>query len=230
MKTLTLARDVLSNPEQLIADDPGQLARIAPGLLGLTLIGGGLFGVAVGSYHGGWQLGFAALKMPAVLLAPVVVTVPALRALHAGPDGPASLTIAGLAALVGAARVAILSTAAVPLIWLFFSLSPGYRPATLLMAATLAVVGLPGLCTIGSALAPAGRRRIGAMLGTIGLVGIVIAQTGWLLRPFVVTPDAPLTLLCPIADDVLTGIGRRVVGDVPFSVDGVPVDCAVERP
>jgi hypothetical protein len=223
-----LAAAVLARPERLLdaADDPAALARLASPLLLLTVLGAGLFGVVVGSFDGGWQLAWAALKMPLVLLVPAVVTVPALRALHARDGGPASLRRTGLAALVAAARVAILCTAAAPLVWLVYSLHPPYTIAILMLAGGLGLCGLPGLLFLGRAFSPGGRGGVAAVAATVLLVGVVIAQTGWLLRPFVVTPGARVTLLCPRAGDVFSGLGNRLGHGVPVDDDGVPRDCA----
>ncbi|MFH1469971.1 MAG: hypothetical protein ABIO70_36640 [Pseudomonadota bacterium] len=224
-----LAAAVLARPHDLLtsADDPQALGRLAGPLLGLTALGAGLFGLVVGSFDGGWQLLWAALKMPLVLLVPVVITVPALRALHASDGPPVSLPRTGLAALVGSARVAILTTALAPLLWLVYSLQPPYTLALLLMAGGLSLCGLPGLVFVGRALRPAGRGSFGAVAATVLLVGVVIAQTGWLLRPFVVTPGAQLTVLCPRSGDVLSGLLQRLRGRVSVDEAGIPTDCAV---
>jgi hypothetical protein len=224
-----LAAQVLSRPHDLLAraDDPQVLGRLAGPLLGLTALCAGLFGLVVGTFDGGWQLLWATFKMPLVLLVPVIVTVPALRALHAADGQPVSLPRAGLAALVGSARVAILTTALAPLLWLVYSLQPPYTLALLLMAGGLSLCGLPGLIFVGRALRPAGRGSFAAVTATVLLVGVVIAQTGWLLRPFVVTPGARLTVLCPRSGDVFSGLLQRIDGHVAVDGDGIPTDCTV---
>jgi len=219
----TLAAAVLAHPHRLLDDDGAALSRLAGPLLLLTTLCAALFGLVVGCYDGGWQLLWAALKLPAVLLLPLVVTVPALRALHARDGEPAGLRRTGLAALVAIARVAILCTAAAPLLWLVYSLHPPYALAILLLAGGLGLCGLPGLTFLGRAL---GSGRFAPTAATVLLVGVVIAQTGWLLRPFVVTPGAEVTLLCPRAGDVFSGLGVRLFGRVRVDDAGVPRDCA----
>lgn len=68
--------------DQLLRDRAGVLERIAQRralpalarvLLATLAIGAAMFGVAVGSYRGGVQLAFAALKVPLVLIATAVV-------------------------------------------------------------------------------------------------------------------------------------------------------------
>lgn len=197
-----------------------------PRLLALVLLGAGLFGLAVGTYRGGIQLALSAFKMPFVLLSPLLVTLPALRVLHSTKGSQVSSRRAGMAALVGSARVAILASALVPLVWLLYSLQPPYRASLLFMAASLVLVGIPGLFTVGRALAPRGKPVLGASLLTVGLCGLVIAQSGWLLRPFVVTPGARVSILCPIQEDVFTGLLRRIGGEVALREDGAAFDCA----
>jgi len=193
------------------------------------VMGAGLFGATVGSYDGEWQLLYAAVKLPLVLLLAAVVSLPALRMLHAREGRPVSVWRAGLATLVGCARVALLSTALVPLYWLIYSLDPPYVLAILMLAGGLSLVGLPGLVTVARALSPQGRLRFGPTVATVALLGLVMAQTGWILRPFVVTPGAQLTVLCPRSGDVFMGLANRLRGDVPVAPNGTPRDCAARE-
>lgn len=233
---LSLAVEVLARPAALIEAlsgdhlDPARATwtrGAIPRLLALVFLGAGLFGLAVGTYRGGIQVALSALKMPFVLLSPLLVTLPALRVLHSSQEGEVSPRRAGMAALVGAARVAILASALVPLVWLLYSLQPPYRASLLFMAASLALVGIPGLFTVGRALAPRGKPGLSASLLTVGLCGLVIAQSGWLLRPFVVTPGARVSFLCPIQEDVFTGLLKRIDGEVALRDDGAAFDCAL---
>jgi hypothetical protein len=228
---LTLAMNVLARPDELVehARGPAAAGRLAGPLLALLILGAGLFGAIVGSYDGGMQLLFAAVKLPLVLLIAAVVTLPALRVLHALEGEPVATWRAGLAALVGLARVALLSTALVPLYWLIYSLDPPYVLAIMMLAGGLVLAGFPGLLTVARALSPGGRFRAGPTLITIALMGLVLAQTGWMLRPFVVTPGAQLTVLCPRSGDVFQGLANRLTGQVPVDADGLPRDCAARE-
>ncbi len=225
---LSIAVDVLTRPDRLVSrhEHPGSAGAVVGPLLVLLLLGAGLFGAVVGSYDGGWQLLYAGVKLPAVLLLAAVVSLPALRVLHAQEGRSVSTWRAGLAALVGCARVALLSTALAPVFWLIYSLDPPYVVAILMLASGLSLVGLPGLVTVAKALSPGGKLRFGPTLATVGLLGLVMAQSGWMLRPFVVTPGAELTVLCPRSGDVFTGLGNRLKGRVPTDADGQPRDCS----
>ncbi len=228
---LDLAVEVLTHPDRLVNryDQPGEAGTLVGPLLLLLLLGAGLFGAVVGSYDGGWQLLYAGVKLPAVLLLASVVSLPALRVLHAREGRSVSTWRAGLAALVGCARVALLSTALAPVFWLIYSLNPPYVMAILMLVGGLTLVGLPGLVTVTRALSPSGGLRFGPTIATIGLMGLVMAQSGWILRPFVVTPGAELTVLCPRNGDVVTGLGNRFRGRVPVDAQGRPRDCATRE-
>lgn len=228
---LSLAVDVLTRPERIVSrfEHPGQAGAVVGPLLILLLLGAGLFGAVVGSYDGGWQLLYAGVKLPAVLLLAAVVSLPALRVLHAQEGRSVSTWRAGLAALVGCARVALLSMALAPVFWLIYSLDPPYVLAILMLTSGLSLVGLPGLVTVARALSPGGRLRFGPTLATIGLLGLVMAQSGWMLRPFVVTPGAQPTVLCPRSGDVFTGLGNRFLGRVPVDAEGHPRDCSTRE-
>jgi len=228
---LSIAVDVLTRPDRLVNrfDQPSQAGAVVGPLLILLLLGAGLFGAVVGSYDGGWQLLYAGIKLPAVLLLAAVVSLPALRVLHAQQGRSVSTWRAGLAALVGCARVALLSTALAPVFWLIYSLDPPYVLSILMLVCGLSLVGLPGLITVARALSPGGRLRFGPTLATIALLGLVMAQSGWILRPFVVTPGAELTMLCPRSGDVVTGLSNRLRGRVPVDTEGHPRDCATRE-
>ena len=228
---LQLGREILAHPEQTVerGSNPADMAALIPRLLTLIFCGAGLFGLAVGSYHGGWQLLYATIKMPLVLLVPLLVTLPALRALYAQPGRPVSTARAAMAGLVGTARVAVLSTALVPLLWLLFSLQAPYPLAILAMAGGLALVGLPGLAAIGRSLAPDGAAGSPTRAATLLLVGLTIPQTGWLLRPFVVLPGARLSLLQPVCQDVFHGLADHGLGRVRADEQGLPSNCAPQQ-
>ncbi len=195
----TLTTRLLRAPDALV--DERDLERLAPALLTITALGAGTFGLVVGSYRGGVQLLYAAVKSPALLLVPVLVALPALHALTGGSVPWRRLALGGL---VGMARAAVLAAAAGPALWLLYSVSPDYHLSILAMAVTLAACGLPGLAVV-ARLVP-GKQRIAAFLTTTLVLGLVLAQTGWLLRPWIARPTAEVSFLRPIEGDVLSSI------------------------
>lgn len=212
--TLAIAATLLRDPASLIAraDDPDDLAHIAPRTLAIGVIGAALFGITVGSYHGGLQVPYAAVKMPLLFGLPMIASLPAVRSLGhlAAVDVPwPRLALAGA---IGAARTAVLAAALGPLVWLFYSLQPDYRTSVFVFVGALVLAGLPGLSVVGKVLPERAERRWAVGLASVAVLGLVTAQTGWLLRPFVVRAEAPVALLRPIESDVATSLGQTSLG------------------
>lgn len=209
--TLMVVGTLLRQPEQLLAsnDDAAErdrLALLAPKLLGITVIAAGIFGLVIGSYRGELQYLYAAIKTPALLLLPVLVGLPAIRAFHRACELEISWSRLALAALIAVARTAVLAAACGPILWLYLSLAPDYHRAILAMSACLIAVGGPGLWTLIRALPQGGRHRPLASFASLLVVGVLLAQSGWLLRPFVVRPRAEVSLLRPIEADVFSSL------------------------
>ncbi|NVB41348.1 hypothetical protein G6O69_26155 [Pseudenhygromyxa sp. WMMC2535] len=213
---LPLAGALLRAPERLVgarAAEPGEaldederLAALAPKLLALTLIGAGVFGVVLGSYRGQLQYLYAGLKAPLLLLLPMLVGLPAIRAFHGACELQLSWSRLALAALLAVARTAVLAAALAPVLWLYLSLHPGYHAAILAMAMSLAVVGLPGLSTLTRCLPTGGHSRALATFASVAVLAAVLAQSGWLLRPFIVRPRAEISFLRPIEANVFSSL------------------------
>jgi hypothetical protein len=219
----SLASTLLRDPERLVdeADDPAVVAWAVPRLVAVTAASAAVFGVVVGSYRGGIQIPFAALKAPLLYGVPLLVGLPASRALFAafGAEVPWSrLSVAGLA---GVARAAVLAAALGPALWLLYSLQPGYHLAVLLMALALAVSGAPGLATVARAV-PGGRARWLGGLASLVILGLVTAQTGWLLRPFVARPNAEVTLFRAVEGDVFGSLARVPLASVEVYLPYAP--------
>lgn len=218
MHILTLAATVLRDPDALIdlADDREALGRVIPQLLLVAAVGAATFGLVIGSYRGGIQLVYAAVKMPFLLAIPVIVCLPAIRALYAACRVDAPYERLALASTVGMARTGLLAAALAPVVWLLYSVALDYHLAVLLLAGTLALAGLPGLLTVSRALPGRGEGRLLATVASIAILGATTAQTGWLLRPFVARPNGEVAFLRPIEADVassLAATGAASVGE-----------------
>jgi hypothetical protein len=212
LDTLKLAGVLLREPERLISrerDDEqirDNLAILAPRLLAITLLGAALFGTVIGSYRGEMQYLYAALKTPLLLLLPVLIGLPAIRAFHDACEIEVAWSRLALAALVSVARTSVLAAACAPVLWLYLSWHPDYHRAVLAMAACLVLVGIPGLLTLIASLPEGGRQRPLASMASVVVLGVVLAQSGWLLRPFVVRPRAEVTLLRSVEADVFSSL------------------------
>jgi len=175
-----------------------------------------IFGLVIGSYRGELQYLYAALKTPALFLLPVLIGLPAIRAFHGACDLEVSWSRLALAALTSVARTAVLAAACGPVLWLYLSLHPNYHEAILAMSACLLAVGAPGLWTLTRALPTGGRNRALASFASVMVLGVLLAQSGWLLRPFVVRPTAEVSFLRPIEADVFSSLAstrRAAAGD-----------------
>ncbi len=216
MRLLTCATALLRDPVALIDDpDPrAALGRLAGPLLGITALGAGVFGAVVGSYRGGLQLFYAAVKMPALLLLPVVLSLPAIRAFLRASELEVSAPWVALAALAGTARAAILAAALGPVLWLYYSITPDYHAAVMAMVVGLGLAGLPGIGTVLRALPSGGSQRWLAAAGAAVILGLTTAQSGWLLRPFIARPTAEVAFLRPIESDIFSGLAHTASASV----------------
>ncbi|MEN0061537.1 MAG: hypothetical protein AAGA48_05265 [Myxococcota bacterium] len=207
---LTLLTAMLRDPSAVVQrmDAEGRFAVDGPRLLAFTVVGAALFGAVVGSYRGGLQVAFAALKMPVLLLLPGLVLLPALRALWAlGGGVEVSYRRLAAAALVGSARSAVLAAAMGPILWLLWPML-GYHTAILWFCGVLAVAGAAGL-TVVSRLVDGGLHAPVRLAG-LALVGALSMQSGWMLRPFVARPNTDVALVRPIEDDVFSSLGTTM--------------------
>ena len=112
---------------------------------------------------------------------------------------------------------------AAPALWLLYSMSPDYHLAVLCMAAGLAAAGLPGLATIAGSIPEARSFRL-ATLGSVLVLGLVTAQTGWVLRPFVARPTADVALFRPVEGDIVGSLVR-----IPLASVGIYPEYETER-
>lgn len=208
---LGLGGDLLRAPESVVAQasDAASFAWLAPRVLGIALIGAVVLGAVAGSYRGGVQIGFAAVKMPLLFLVPLVVALPAVRAVYglAGVELPSRrLALAGLVAM---ARTSLVAAAMAPAVWLAYDSGLGYHAAIVALAGVLLLAGAAGLPSVAAVVT--GRRTLAttaAALGSLVVLGLVTAQTGWVLRPFVARPTAEVTFVRPIEGDVFGSLVR----------------------
>jgi hypothetical protein len=192
------ASPILRDIDQVLRDSAAILERIRdsrdlPGLaramLLAILLGGAVFGAALGGYRGGAQIAYAALKLPLVILFTAAICAPALTAVNAALGRPSNLrsdlalvlTSLGLGSLVIAAEA--------PVIILAGMLGVGYHDVALLTVGCCAVGGLAGLVFLIRGLSMSERRgRFSAALALLAVFGLAGAQMTWTLRPYLVRP------------------------------------------
>jgi hypothetical protein len=184
----------------LLRDREAVLARIGRGvelpalirtMLATIAIAMAVVGAALGSYHGGIQIAYAAIKMPLVLLGTAVVSAPALTAIG-GALGRRSRLASDLALVITAlAFGALLLAATTPLLLLARALEVSYHRMILLSVAVFAVAGIAALQLICRGIAregaPGWRTAIAGLCLVFSLVG---GQLAWALRPYLVRPRA----------------------------------------
>jgi hypothetical protein len=193
---IALMNRLLRSPAEVAKDcreDRDIVPVVASALLAIAL-SALLFGAAVGSWRGGEQIAYAALKLPLVTVGTLVVCVPAFHAIAAVFGRPWSLRSAVSLMLVAGARFSLVLLAATPVIWLTINLGASYDVVKLLASLAYSLGGLAALTLILRGLGP-GPGRIATVLTFIGVFLLVGGQTAWILRPYIGTPgDRNVTL------------------------------------
>jgi hypothetical protein len=196
----TPARVSLGTVDLLLRDRPLLLSRIAGGDVGAILrtmiatiaIAMAIVGAALGSYRGGVQIAYAAIKLPIVLLATAALAAPALTAIGVALGRPARLA-ADLALVMSAlAFGALLLCACTPLIMLARALDVSYHDMILVTVGLFGFAGLASLRIVVGALAR--ERAPGTWPAIVGLCIVFVlvgGQLAWALRPYLVRPRAP---------------------------------------
>ncbi|MBL4687060.1 MAG: hypothetical protein JKY37_20865 [Nannocystaceae bacterium] len=212
----TCAR-LLREPVSLGRGDPRvSLEKYGPLLLAVAVVSAAVFGGVVGTYRGGVQLVFAAVKLPLLWLIPILVTLPAVRALHRVCGVDVDYGQVALAALVGTARAALVLAVASPALWLLYSLHVGYHVAVLALCGSLVAAGGVGLHTTARILPGSGAGKAVANMLAVAAVGVVFAQSGWVLRPFIARPRAEVSFMRTVESDVFSSVAaswRSARGD-----------------
>lgn len=205
---LNLALNTLRDPRGVVDEHEtaADLGRLAGPCLAVAGVGLAVLGAVAGSMRGDLQVAFAALKLPVLFLLPLLVALPAVHAILGACGVRVSWTRLGAAGLVAMARSGVIAIGVSPILWLLLSFGPSYRLAVLLFCATVALVGLPGPVTIARIVPGKGLMRWAAALATGAVITVAMAQSGWMLRPFVSAPDQELVFLRPVEDDVVHGL------------------------
>jgi len=186
-------------------DDPTPAVRT---LLLTAIVASMALGAGIGSYRGGWQILFAALKLPVVELLTAGICAPALIALNRSVHGDTSPRRDVGLILVALAFATLVAAGLAPLLLLAGSWGLDYHRAVLLLVGICLVSGALGLSVFLSGLRGQdvpGRTIVGVIM--VGLLGLVGSQMTWVLRPYLVRPGTghvPFTRT--LEDDFLTSI------------------------
>jgi hypothetical protein len=209
-------RALLREPDSLVPADitPLDAQRLVPNVL-LVLLGVSCaLGAVVGSYRGGLQPLYSALKLPGVYLVPVFIGAPAVHAVVRSWDDDATWTRTAMAVLVGATRSALLAFATSPLLWIAWRTTILHFAAVRLVAVALLITGAPGLLTIARLASPTAAVSRATVFAAV-VVGMLVGQTGWWLRPFVGHRDQPVAWSAPSTGHFLKGLAVPNVHPLP---------------
>ena len=228
MSAAVLSR-LLRAPGEIAADcrEDRDLRPIAITALAAIAAGAAAFGGVLGSYRGGVQIAYAAVKVPLALLFTLAVCVPALHALAATLGRPWSIrTVIGLS-LAAAGRSSLVLLAFAPALWLILDWGTSYHAAALCAATAYGVAGLAALGVLLRGLGP-GRGRVRTALAFVALFFAVGGQTSWILRPYLVRPRTEATPFLRareggFADAVVTS-GRSALGIYDRDLEAIEAD------
>jgi hypothetical protein len=188
--------DLLRRPGDVAArcSEPASQADIAKLDLVLIVLCGALFGAAIGTYRGGLQIAFSAVKIPAATLVTLALCGPGFAVLGTAFGRRWTLRQTLALALTAGARSSLVLFALTPVLWLMINLGTSYDTVRLFAVGAYGLAGLSGLLFLLRGIGPSPGRAatIASFLSLFFLVG---AQTAWLLRPYLGDPhdaDVPL--------------------------------------
>jgi hypothetical protein len=164
-----------------------EIREIAATSLIAILVGAAAFGAVIGSFRGGVQIVYGAVKIPLVMMITLAICAPAFHAFAAclGRAWPMRSIIALTLAAAGRSSLVLLAVS--PALWLLFDLGLGYHTAALTAALTYAIAGA---AAVGILIRGLGAQA-GRLLTACAFVAVFFAvggQTSWILRPYLVRP------------------------------------------
>ena len=194
-------RPALEVIDLLLRDREAMLARIRKGndvaaimrtMIATIAVCMAIVGAALGSYRGGVQIAYAAIKLPIVLLGTAALSAPALSAIGAALGRRSRLSADLALVMASLAFGALLLAACAPLLMVGRALELDYHRMILATVAVFAIAGLAALRMVwrGVALeaAPGWRTAVAGLCLVFSLVG---GQLSWALRPYLVRPRTP---------------------------------------
>ena len=204
---------VLRNREQIFDDiaNHRSLDRMIVAMLVMGALFGGAYGLTMG-FHGGLrQAAVSAVKVPFLLVLPLLIAIPALYPFNAllGSRMRPIQTIA--VASAGVATTAVLLVALAPLSVFFLLSGVSYSFLKLFHVAVFFVSGYFGAFVLYDGL-QAVAARVGPSQSLLllqvwlCLYGYVGAQLAWVMRPFVGDPARPFALFRPIEGTFFKGL------------------------
>ncbi|APR83501.1 Hypothetical protein A7982_08850 [Minicystis rosea] len=188
MSAVVLNR-LLRAPDEIAAAcrEDRDIRAIAATSLAALVVGSAVFGGVIGSFRGGLQIVYAAIKVPLAMTATLALCVPAFHAIAAGLGRAFPIRTIVALALAAAGRAALVLLALAPVLWLCFDRGLGYHGATLASAVAYAAGGAAAFSVMLRGLG-GGQGRLVTALAFAALFFAVGGQTSWILRPYLIRP------------------------------------------
>lgn len=222
---LTTADDVLRRGDwtERPADLHGTVIRLGVTLAAFAL----LYGAVMGAFRGltgqdQWlrQVTYSALKVPVLLTGSFALALPSFFVLCTLLGLRRDFAEAVRALVAAQAGLAIVLASLSPLTLLWYASSGDYQHALLFNGLMFALASLAAQYLLRRYYAPLVRRnsKHRSLLVAWGATYILVAiQLAWLLRPFIGSPQQPVTFLRPDAwDNAYVYVGRLVLRALGF--------------
>jgi hypothetical protein len=186
---ITTLERLLREPSRLLQDiqDGRDLLSTSRVMLATIMVTGAVFGAALGSYHGGIQSLYGALKMPLVILLTACVCAPVLTMANQALGRSSSLSRDIALVLSSLALGGLVIAALAPILLLVGLLRMSYHEAILVTFGSCALGGLVGPSLLWRGLRFESNQGLVALL-VVGAFGVCGLQMTWVFRPYLVRP------------------------------------------
>jgi hypothetical protein len=195
----------LGTIDLLLRDREVMLARIRAGtnlaailkvMVATIAVTMAIVGAALGSYRGGVQIAYAAVKLPLVLLGTAALSAPTLTAIGRAVGRRSNLAQDLTLVMSALAFGALMLVAGTPLILLGRAIDLTYHQMILMTVTMFGIAGLAALHMIIRAVSVESLRdgTRGWRMAVLGLVIVFVTiggQLSWALRPYLVRPRTP---------------------------------------
>lgn len=185
----------------------------------LTILFGMLYGAVMGTFGGFaverlWQLVYSAVKVPLLLMATFVISLPSFYVFNALLGLRRDFGDVVRALVATQAGLAIILASLAPLTALWYVSSADYQLAILFNALIFAIASLAAQWLLRGYYRPLifrNRRHRWLLWSWILVYALNGIQMGWVLRPFVGSPDGPVQFFRSEAwDNAYVVVGRLI--------------------